>query len=94
MWSESQALGVTLRTMRVALNMYCWQRWVGLGCALAEGIRPKRGVVAGCPLAMHLLALAYITALDAVVSWIPAELGTNITLRIYVDDFLLCLAAT
>ena len=57
---------------------------------MSPEVRTGRGVVAGCAVAMFLLVLRMLTAVDAFVAEVTIS-SIPAVLKIYVDDFMLLL---
>ncbi len=82
---EAKALGFPLPVLRAALSAYAMARMLTIQGRVAREMHPTRGVVAGCPLAMTLVKVYYLRALDK----FTADAPRGIHLDAYVDDLTL-----
>ena len=75
--------------LKMALSMYTGARRIRCGKALSRAAYTKKGVLAGCPIAMGLLLLANLKPVDDFWASLPPRIRDNIVVfRVYVDDFI------
>eukprot|EP00973_Karenia_brevis_P091147 12406120-Karenia_brevis.AAC.1 len=74
-----------MAVIRLALNMYRGQRRIAWHSTVSREMFSEAAVVAGCALAMHLLALIAIDPIDEFLKVAPRSLRL---FRLYVDDFM------
>ncbi len=82
---EAAALGYPAPLLRAALAAYSSARMVTLHGRVAREIYPTVGVIAGCSLAMSLVKLFYLRAMDSLVDRLPS----SVVLDTHVDDLTL-----
>ena len=73
------------RLLCLALDMYRGGRWLALGAAVTDAIWTKKALIAGCGLAMHLLALVCVEPADEFLRRAPPSLRGY---HIYVGDLV------
>ncbi len=82
---EAAALGYPAPLLRAALAAYSSARMVTLHGRVAREVYPTVGVIAGCSLAMSLVKLFYLRAMDSLVVRLPS----SVVLDVHVDDLTL-----
>ena len=79
---EAKALGFPMALLGLALASYAGPRLLTMHGRTAKELYPKKGIVAGCPLATTLVKVYYARAFDDLVQRIPKE----IELDVFLDD--------
>ncbi len=85
LWKRAQKAGFPMPILRMCLGMYAAPRVITMRGRASRQLHPRRGIIAGCPIATTLVMVFCIDPLDRLV----AELPRSTALDAHIDDFVL-----